>query len=70
MKKFIVIQMKVDSRKLEEGRETTLMSNIVRRVKAESKEEAIGKFIIDTLDSKADQKLDVECYELTDIKKL
>jgi hypothetical protein len=65
MKKFIVIQMKVESHKMG----TILMSNIVRQVEADSKELAIGKFIVATQNITAEKKLDVECYDLSELNK-
>lgn len=46
------------------------MGNIVRKVKAKTKETAIGKFVIATKDIKVKQKLNIECYDLTELKSI
>ena len=43
------------------------MSAIVRKVECETKEHAIGKFVIATKDIKAEQKMDIECYDMAEI---
>jgi len=43
---------------------------IVRRVEANSKEEAIGKFILQTTHIKAMKKMDIECYLLNEVIQL
>ena len=65
MKKFIVIQMQVD---LESTQYNVVMSNVVRQVEAESKELAIGKFVVATKYIKAQKKMDIECYDLSELK--
>ena len=45
----------------------TIMENIVRQIKAESKEIAIGKFVIATQDIKAQKKMNIECYDLSEL---
>ncbi len=45
----------------------TIMENIVRQIKAKSRENAIGKFVIATEDIKAIKKLDIECYDLSEL---
>lgn len=68
MKKFIIIQMQIDSEVIiEDGSKNVHMSNVVRQIKAESKEVAIGKFVIATQDIKAKQKLNIECYDLSQL---
>jgi hypothetical protein len=44
------------------------MESIVRQIKAESKEIAIGKFVIATQEIKAIKKLEIECYDLSELK--
>ena len=44
------------------------MSNVVRKIEAETKEIAIGKFVLATQDIKANNKLNIECYDLTELK--
>jgi hypothetical protein len=46
----------------------TIMENIVRQIKAESKEIAIGKFVIATQEIKAIKKLEIECYDLSELR--
>jgi hypothetical protein len=66
MKTFIVIQMQIDSIVSDQ----ISMSNIVRKVEAETMEQAIGKFVVQTAGIKAKQKLNIECYEIDDLKGL
>lgn len=70
MKTFIIYQMQIDSKELVGTNNNILMSTIVRKVDANSKEEAIGKFIIGTSSIKAQQKLNVECIELSELASL
>lgn len=68
MKVFIVIQMQIDSQTTV-GNETDIsMSNVVRRIEAESKELAIGKFVIATQGIKAKKRMNIECYELAELR--
>jgi energy-converting hydrogenase Eha subunit H len=67
MKKFIVIQLQVN---LESTPYNVLMSNVVRQVEAESKEIAIGKFVVATQEIKAQKKMNIECYDLSELRKL
>jgi hypothetical protein len=68
MKHFIVIQMTIEKEEIVGSRKNTIMQNIVRQIKAESKEIAIGKFVIATQDVKAIKKLEIECYDLSELK--
>ena len=65
IKKFIVIQMQIDNEIIEGNNKNISMSNIVRQIEAESKEIAIGKFVIATQDIKAKKKMNIECYDLS-----
>ena len=65
MKKFIVIQMQIDNEIIEGNNKNISMSNVVRQIEAESKEIAIGKFVIATQDIKAQKKMNIECYDLS-----
>ena len=65
IKKFIVIQMQIDNEIIEGNNKNISMSNIVRQIEAESKEIAIGKFVIATQDIKAQKKMNIECYDLS-----
>ena len=67
MKKFIVIQMQIDNEIIEGNNKNISMSNVVRQIEAESKEIAIGKFVIATQDIKAQKKLNIECYDLSEL---
>lgn len=68
MKKFIVIQMQIDNETIEGNNKNISMSNVVRQIEAESKEIAIGKFVIATQDIKAQKKMNIECYDLSELK--
>ncbi len=68
MKKFIVIQMQIDAEVIEGNNKNISMSNVVRRIEAESKEIAIGKFVIATQEIKAIKKMNIECYDLSELK--
>lgn len=61
MKEFIINQIVVDNTSAKGNTHNILVSVIVRRVKAETKEEAIGKFVLATADIKVQQKLNIEC---------
>jgi hypothetical protein len=67
MKKFIVIQMQIDNEIIEGNNKNISMSNVVRQIEAESKEIAIGKFVIATQDIKAQKKMNIECYDLSEL---
>ena len=68
MKHFIVIQMTIEKEEVVGNSKNTIMQNIVRQIKAESKEIAIGKFVIATQEIKAIKKLEIECYDLSELK--
>ena len=61
MPEFIVAQAILEK---QEGNNVWL-GLILRRVIAEKKEEAIGKFVLNTQDIKAHKKMDIECYEFS-----
>ena len=65
IKHFIVIQTIVEKEEIIDGNLNTIISNIVRQIKAESREAAIGKFVIATQELKALKKLNIECYDLS-----
>ena len=60
--------MTIEREEIVGSSKTTIMQNIVRQIKADSKEIAIGKFVIATQEIKAIQKLDIECYDLSELK--
>lgn len=68
MKHFIVIQMTIEREEIVGNSKNTIMQNIVRQIKAESKEIAIGKFVIATQEIKAIKKLEIECYDLSELR--
>ena len=68
MKHFIVIQMIIEKEEIVGSSKNTIMQNIVRQIKAESKEIAIGKFVVATQDIKAIKKLEIEYYDLSELK--
>jgi len=68
MKHFIIIQMAIEKEEIVGNNKNTIMENIVRQIKAESKEIAIGKFVIATQEIKAIKKLEIECYDLSELK--
>ena len=49
---------------------TTEMETVIRNVGAKSKEEALGKFILNTSEIKAIKRLDPFCFELDDLLKI
>ena len=63
---YICYQMIIKETKLS----TTIMDTIIRQVYAQSQEEAIGKFIVNTKDVPAEKKLDLECIKLTNLKSI
>jgi hypothetical protein len=66
MKTFIIFQMLVDNIRNHNAE----MSIIIRKVDANSREEAIGKFVIETESIQAFKKLNIQCIELSDLKSL
>ena len=68
MKHFIIIQttIKKVSKNADSVTNTTL-ANIVRQIKAENKEIAVSRFLLSTEYIKAIAKLDVECYDLSEL---
>jgi hypothetical protein len=68
MKEFIVYQMQIDSEEINGVNRTTKMSTLVRRVKAKTQEEAIGKFVLESNTIPAIKKLNVECIPLDLLK--
>lgn len=67
METYIVYQMQIDSEERIGVKNNFVMSTIIRKIDANSKEEAIGKFIINTTSIKAQQKLDVMCIKLSNL---
>jgi len=67
METYIVYQMQIDSEERNGINNNILMSTLVRKVEAKSKEEAIGKFALMSNDIKAKQKLNIECIKLSEL---
>lgn len=59
--------MQIDEDVIENNNRNISMSNVVRQIEAESKEIAIGKFVIATQDIKAQKKMNIECYDLSEL---
>ncbi len=70
MKTFIVYQIQIISEESTRTHNKVQMATIVRKVYANSEEEAIGKFVLGTNEIKANKKLIIECVELSDLKSL
>ena len=67
MKDYICSQQIVQKEEIIGNINNIDINVIIRRVKANSKEEAIGKFIIGTKKIDAVKKLDAECYLLDEL---
>lgn len=66
---WIVYQGIIFSETENDNKKTINMGIAVRNVVAETREEAIGKFYIDTKDLKAKSRIDpIECFELSKLK--
>ena len=70
MKTFIIIQTILTKQEIEGITVNNHWENIVRQVQADSSEVAIGKFVIQTADIVAKEKLKLECYLLDTLKEL
>ena len=66
MKKWLCYQSAVTKEELN----NIGVGTIIRLVEAKTKEEAMGKFLLNTKDVKAVKKLDVECFEINKILKI
>jgi len=66
--KFICVQIYLEKKIQNLDSQTNVWAEIIRVVEAETEEEAIGKFIIQTRYVKAVEKLGVTCYRLEWIK--
>ena len=67
-KTYIVYQNVVVKQEMAGYNNNVEMAVIVRRVKAKSEAEAIGKFILNTSNEIYQQKLEPCCIELTNLK--
>lgn len=68
MKDFIVYQQIMVKQELVNNNNMVYWDIVVRRVKANTQEEAIGKFVIYTNDVVSIQKLTIICIELSMLK--
>lgn len=68
MKDFIVYQQIMVKQELVNNNNMVYWDIVVRRVKANTQEEAIGKFVISTNDVVSIQKLTIICIELSMLK--
>lgn len=62
---MILVKQERNGYKLEQ-----YFENIIRKVSAETKEEAIGKFTLSTAYVKAEAKYGVECINLEELKQI
>lgn len=69
-KTFIVSQIFVEKEELIGNQNNIAIGVIVRKVKANSETEAIGKFVLYTKDIVYKQKLNVECVELKKLSEI
>lgn len=68
MKDFIVYQQIMVKQELVNNNNMVYWDTVVRRVKANTQEEAIGKFVVSTNDVVSIQKLNIVCIELSTLK--
>lgn len=67
---FIVIQICVESEIPSlRGKEVNIF-HITRKVYARNKEEAIGKFLTETKDIDAFKKMDIQCYDFSQLREI
>lgn len=64
---YIATQITLVSSHISAGTINNEWNTIVRRIEANSKEEAVGKFILGTNHIKAKEKLDLLIYELDNL---
>lgn len=69
-KRWLCYQMIIASIEYIGGQNNTKMETLIRNIGAKTKEEAIGKFILQTADIKAVQRLDPICFELDTLLKI
>jgi len=70
MEQYIIYQMQIDKHEVIGSNHNTEMSTIVRLVRSETLEEAIGKFVLDSQSIPAIKKLAVCCNKLSELKTL
>ena len=67
-KTYIIAQTILVKRDMSKNNIHNYWDNIIRVVVAKDKESAIGKFVLNTSDIKAEEKLDIQCYHIDDLK--
>jgi len=69
-KRWLCYQMIITKQEQLGSNNNIEMETIIRNVGANSKEEALGKFILKTAETKANKRLDPICFELDDLAKI
>ena len=69
-KEFLVVQIVMSKQEINVGTTNQYWDNIIRKVKANNIEEAIGKFMINTQNIFAVQRLNPVAYELSQVLSL
>lgn len=67
---LVCIQFILDEQKINNNENTMIFDDITRIVEADIEQEAVGKFILQTKNITAKQKLDLRCYKLENLKKI
>ena len=67
MENYLCSQQYVQKQEIVGNNNNVEINVIIRKVKAKSKEEAIGKFIMGTQKIDAVKKLDVECFLMNEL---
>ena len=68
--KFIIVQTILTRQEQNGATINNYWNNIIRQVDAKDKESAIGKFVVQTADIKAKEKLNIECIKLEELAAL
>ena len=68
--KFIVVQTILIKREQKGNIVNNYWDNIIRQVDAKDRETAIGKFVIQTANIEAKEKLQIECIQLSHLTAL
>lgn len=69
-KEFLVVQIIMSKQEINVGTTHQYWDNIIRKVKANNIEEAVGKFMINTQNVYAIQRLNPVAYELSQVLSL
>jgi hypothetical protein len=70
MKEFIVYEALVESETKQQNNTDIIIVVVCRKVKAINQEEAIGKFVLDTLEEKCIKRLGINIVELNYLKSI